>query len=109
MQLGRAAPRLIGYWLTTYATTRTGNRAGGWKGHPALPADQRTCQTRSSFRREVSHHRLRAEQFHQLGHLLHLRADPVQKPVAAPAPERGMAVRRTPQDPIHYPGAGPDA
>ena len=103
----RPAPARI--WLKTYATTRAGNRAGRWKGYQAVPADQGTRQTRRPLRREVSHHRLRPEQFHQLGHLFRLRADAVQEPVAAAAPQRRMAVRRPAEDPVHHPGAGPDA
>ena len=95
--------------LKTYATTRTGNRAGRRQGNPALSADQGTRQTGRPFRREVPHHRLRAEQLHQLGHLFHLRADAVPQPVAAAAPERGLAVRRPAEEPVHHSGAGADA
>ena len=75
-----------------------GHRAGRREGNPALPAHQGTGQTGRSVRRQVPHHRLRAEQFHQLRDLLDLRADAVPQPVAAAAPERRLAVRRAAED-----------
>ena len=82
--------------------------AGG-KGTRLSPAHQGTGQTGRSVWRQVPDHRFRAEQFHQLGDLLHLCADAVPQPVAAAAPERGLAVRRPAEEPVHDPGAGADA
>src|SRR5580704_10536706 len=105
----RATARLIGYLCKLYATTRIGNCAGGREGYQALSPDQGACKACRAFRGQVSHHRLRAKQLYQLGHLFHLRTDAVQEPVAAAASERGMAVRRPAEDPVRDSGPGPDA
>src|SRR5215472_15497814 len=48
-------------------------------------------------------------QFRQFRNQLDLRAHPVPQPVAAPASERGMAVRRTAEEPLHHQRAGTGA
>ena len=86
-----------------------GVRARRREGNPPLSADQGTRQAGGPVRRQVPDRRFRSEQPHQLGHLLDLRADPVQEPVAAAAPARRLAVRGPAQEPVHHSGAGPDA
>ena len=102
-----ARPGTIG--LKTYADTRTGHRPRRRQGNPAVSADQGTGQTGRAVWRQVPDHRLRAEQLHQLGDLFDLCADAVPQPVAAAAPQRGLAVRRPAEESVRHPGAGADA
>src|SRR5579883_1660906 len=100
---------LVDSSLKAYAHPGTGNRSGRREGHAAISAHEGKGQTGRTVRGQVSHHRLRSEQFHQFGNLLGLRADAVPQPVAAAAPERGLAVRGTAEDAVRHSGAGADA
>src|SRR5262249_16163587 len=53
------------------------DRARRWCRRTAAPADEGARQTGRLLRRPVSHHRLRAQQLHQLRPAAHLHRDPI--------------------------------